>query len=490
MTRTAIVWGALLALGLAACGDDQTQDVRPQLVPPPDVVEFGDVPVLNEKRLQIDVQNVGRALLPVKRVALLEDDVPFRLLSSPDEVGPSDVERIEVAFVPPLEGTYEATLVLETEDPTNPSVTVKLTGVGSTRAVMEVDPLELDFGRVAEGTSAVRSFVIASTGSADLIVEALGFTEGTPDAFSFVGSASTPAVVAHQTAAGLPGQIQLTVRFTAVPGAPDVQEGALRILGTDPDNREVILPLKAAINRAPVAHIAELGVGAPGIEVPLDGSASHDPDGDDPITWRWTLRSKPFGATTVIEAPEQALTRMVLDGSLSGEYVVELTVTDAEGARSLTPARASIVAVPAEQIRVELFWNNTQTDVDLHFLRSPLTQVGSFPGDCFFQNKKPDWGVPGDDTDDPELLDDALTGFGPEVVGYVNPPDDQTFRVVAILQNTHGLQPPESNSEVTVRIYLYGVLEFEQKKVLQQQDQVWAVADLQWPAGVVTRLSP
>ena len=121
--RSAVVLrgaGLLAALLVLGCGDDRTQDVRPQLVPPPDVVEFGDVPVLNEKRLQIDVQNVGRALLPVKRVALLEDDVPFRLLSSPEEVGPADADIIEVAFVQPLEGTYEAPLILGVRSPEHP----------------------------------------------------------------------------------------------------------------------------------------------------------------------------------------------------------------------------------------------------------------------------------------------------------------------------------------------------------------------------------
>jgi hypothetical protein len=488
VTRALHTFAALAVAGvvLAACGPDTTQSVHPQLVKPLDVTDFGEVPVLNERRLDVGVLNVGRGTLTVNGASIREADAPFRILATPDEVGASEEKPVQVAFVPPLEGSYQATLVLETDDRENPVVEVQLIGEGSTRAVMELEPTSLDFDRVAEGTSAVRAFVIRSTGTADLILEQLAFTEGTSDAFSFVGSSTTPATIPHLANNGLPGQIQLTVRFTAVPGGPELAEGGIRLVGTDPDQREVVIPLTARINRAPVALIKPLGVGAPGMEVTLDGSESHDPDGDDPLTYKWTIRSKPLGATTTIEGPEQPVTRMVLDATLPGEYVVELQVTDAAGAKALTVARASIVSAPAQKLLVEMFWNNTVTDIDLHFLRTPHTQVGTLPNDCFFQNKTPDWGVAGDPTDDPEFLRDALTGYGPEVVGYVNPPDNHTFRVVAEYANEHLAQSPRS--EVTVRIYLYGVLKFEQKRVLERAGQVWGVADIKWPAGTINPL--
>ncbi len=493
MTRAILRSSSLLAfactaVAVLACGPDQTQSVRPQLVPPQEVYDFGPVPVLNARQGEVLVVNVGRGTLTVKAVSLAEADAdgPFGILETPDEVGASEEKPILVTFTPPLEGAYEATLVLETDDLDNPTVQVTLKGEGSTRAVMEVDPQAIDFGRVAEGTSAVQSFVIRSAGTADLILEELAFTEGTSDAFSFVGSASTPATIPHQTDAGLPGQIQLTVRFTAVAGGPESASGSIRLRGTDPDNREVVIPLTARINRAPIALIKPLGVGAPGMVVELDGTDSNDPDGDVPLTWRWSLRQKPLGAETVIEGPEQPLTRMTLDASLPGEYVVELQVTDAEGAKSLTVARASIVSAPAQQLLVEMFWNNTVTDIDLHFLKTPHTQVGNIPNDCHRINKRPDWGVLGDDTDDPEFLSDALTGYGPEVVGYVNPPDNHTFRVVAEYANEHFATNPAS--EVTVRVYVRGKLEFEGKRTLTAAGQFWGVADIKWPSGEVTAL--
>ncbi len=484
MRRSALGWlaaGALVAL--AACGDEGIQRIRPELVPPQAELDFGAVPVLNEKTVAVPLLNVGRAELRVESVTITEADVPFRVVSSPTEIGSGEEHPVELAFVPPLEQDYQATLVLVTDDQTHPTLEVKLIGKGSTRAIMVVEPESLDFGRVAEGTSAVKTLTIQSTGSADLVVEDLAFADGSSPAFEFLGSVKTPVVVPTTDTNGLPGKVQLTLRYTVEAGAPDTATATVRIRGTDPDKREVTVPITGAVNRAPLPVIAPLGVGAPGLKVTLDGMGSSDPDGDTPLTYKWTLRSKPLGATTVIAADDQPITEMTLDSQLPGEYVVELNVTDSQGAKNLTAARASIVAAPAEKLMVEMFWNNTGTDIDLHVLRTPQVQVGTLPDDCFYQNKTPDWGVVGDPGDDPRFKKDAPVGFGPEVFGYVNPVDT-TYRIVAEFRNEH--VTPQPASEITVRIYQFGVVKGEFKKTLNREGEVWTVADLQWPSGIIT----
>lgn len=485
--RLAPVCAAAL-VALLACGGDRTESVVPQLVPPQDVTDFGAVPVLNEKIIDIPVQNVGKGMLTIANVSIKEANVPFRVVSFQDELGPSEQKPVQVVFLPPLEQDYEATLVIESDDRELPIVETKLVGKGSTRAIMEIEPAMIDFGRVAEGSSAVQTFTIRSLGSADLIVEEIAFAEGSSPAFQFLGSVGTPAVVPHLQENGLPGEIQVTVRYTVEEGAPDTATATIRVRGTDPDKREVLIPVTAAVNRAPIAIIAPLGVGAPGLEVTLDGSMSSDPDNDVPLTYKWVLRSKPLGATTTITGPEQPVTTMTLDATLPGEYVVELTVTDQLGAKNLTVARANIVSAPAQKLLIEMFWNNTVTDIDLHMLRTPETQMTNIPGDCFYQNPRPDWGVMGDDTDDPEFLRDALTGYGPEVVGYVNPVDGSKYRIVAEFKRDNGTQ--NKASEVTVRIYKFGVVAFEQKKFLNAVGEVWGVADVEWPSGTITPLEP
>lgn len=479
--RRAIAFGLALVV-LAACGGDRVDKVRPQLVPPVDTTDFGPVPVLNEKKVNVDLSNVGRATLKINAVTIEETGTPFRVVSFPNEVNTGEVLPIDVAFIPPLEQDYTATLHIESDDPDLPVTTVKLLGKGSTRAIMEVDPLAIDFGRVAEGTAAVKTFTIKSKGSADLIVEEIAFTEGTSPAFSFVGSTKTPATVKAVGANGLPGQIQLTIKYTVDEGAPDTATGGIRIRGTDPDKREEIISLNGLVNRAPHAVIAPLGNGAPGMTVQLDGTGSSDPDGDNPITYKWTLRQKPLGSNTTISPTDQATASMTLDPAVPGQYEVQLDVTDSQGAKNITPARATIIAAPAQKLLIEMFWDNSVTDLDLHVTRIGTADLYS-ADDCYYGNQKPDWGVASDSADDPEYLRDALTGYGPEVVGYVNPIDTK-YRVHVVFANSHLSGTPASNA--TVRVYEFGVLKGEFKKQLTAQGERWSVADVEWPSGTIT----
>ncbi len=482
--RAALVAVLLLSL---SCGKDDINLVRPELVPPPRELDYGAVPVLNVKEELIPLRNNGRAVLRVTSATIAESGTPFTVTGFPSEVPTSDIHSVVVTFQPPKEQDYAATLVIETNDETEPRVEVKLTGKGSTRAIMEVEPLMLDFGRVAEGTAAVKSFSIKSSGSADLILNEIAFVEGTSTGFSFVGSTRTPAVVKNKNAMGLPGALQLTVKFTATPGAPVMHQGSIRLQGTDPDKPVVSIPLTAAINRAPLAVIKPLGNGAPGMLVPLDGSMSSDPDNDLPLTYKWNLRSQPLGANTKVENDTAGVTQMSLDPKLPGEYVVELTVTDAAGAKSLMPAKATIVAAPAQKLLVEMFWNNSTTDIDVHLLRTAASKTGIAPDDCFYQNPRPDWGTAADATDNPEFLRDALTGYGPEIVGYVNPVDT-TYRIVAEFAHDHAA--PVKDTEVTIRIYLFGVVKAELKKVLKTKGELWNAVDVTWPSGTITPVNP
>jgi hypothetical protein len=469
----ALLGAVLLA---TACGDGGLQRVSAQLLVAGDTLDFGAVPVLNEKVLAVELTNTGRGRLVVRKLELLSTDTPFRIITPVTEIAGGDKATLELGFRPPAEAPYETKLTLDSNDEESQTRTFTLTGVGSTRAVMALSPALLDFGRVAEGTSVLKSFVVASQGSADLLLEQIAFADPTTSTFSFVGSVKTPARVKA------PSELLLAIKYTVPLGAPAESTGAVTVSGTDPDLPQAQVALKGTVNRAPIPVIAPLPTGSPGMVVTLDGSASNDPDGDVPLTYQWTLRQKPLGSSTQIGQPGSALTSMTLDPDLPGEYEVELTVTDAAGAKAGVPARARIVAEPAQKLLVEMFWDNAHTDVDLHFLRTQETAIGAVPDDCHYANATPDWGISGDATDDPSFLRDALTGYGPEVVGYDNPASGK-YRVLIELRNTLGSATPSSG--ITVRIYLRGVLTKELKRTLGKTGETWNVADIAWPSGIV-----
>ncbi len=485
MKRALFVLALAGLVGCLGCDNGTISQVRPRLSPPGSPVDFGTLPVLNQKSIEIPLTNVGRAKLAVSNVALAKNDGVFRITSAPEVVESGDTQNIVVVFTPQAEQRYEDTLTFATDDDENLTLSLTLTGVGSTRAIIDVQPAMLAFGRVAECASTVQLLTILSKGTADLVIEEIAFTDGTSPAFSFVGSTRTPATVKTTDANGLPGQIQLTVRVSAMAGAEGMLTGGIRLRSTDPERREVIIPLTAMVNRAPVANIAPLGNGAPGQRINLDGSGSMDPDADAPLTYKWTIRSKPLASMTTIAMPDAVTTEMTLDSSVPGAYEVQLDVTDSTGAKSCQPARATVVAAPAQKLLVEMFWDNAGTDIDLHVLRTTQSLLFTPPDDCHYQNRNPDWGVAGDTTDNPQFVRDALTGYGPEVFGYVNP-IDTTYRILAVFQND--LLNPMPASKVTVRVYLFGVLKAETSRTLDHTGAIWEVADVTWPSGDVAVL--
>jgi hypothetical protein len=469
----------LCLLGIACGGDGPARPVLPRWVAPEPTLDFGPVPALNERTVTLPLVNAGRASLRVLGVTVREAETPFRVVSAPQEVAAQSEARVTLAFVPPREAAYTATLDLRTDDPEQGAVEVSLQGEGRTAAIIELDPPQLDFGRVAEGSAVVRTFTVRSRGSAPLVLEEVGLTSDTPATFELVGSTRTPAVLDTGT------EVPITVRYTVPVGSmSEPTNGILRLRTTDPDHREATVSLSGGVNRAPVPVMAPLGASAPGQEVTLDATGSQDPDGDTPLTYQWALRQRPVGAQAAIAQAGAASTVLRLDPVVPGEYEVELHVTDAAGARSLQPAMARVVAVPAQRLLVEVSWNNVLTDLDLHVLRGTEAEWGSAPDDCHYANPRPDWGAPGP-LDDPELLRDRLTGYGPEVFGYESPVSG-TYRVAVVLARGNGAVDPRS--EATVRVYDRGVLKGEFRRTLAKQGDVWTVADVQWPAGIVTEV--
>lgn len=467
-------WALLV---LVACGQRSLNQVRPILDPPPDAVDFGTLPVLNEDRREVWLENLGRAPLHVQNLALT-GSTAFTLLQGLDTLEAGARVALVLAFKPPAEGSFNAELTFTTDDSDVPSVLVTLTGQGSTRAQVQVHPNRIDFGRVAECGSGLQQLVLEAKGTADLVITSLAFTDGTSPAFSFVGSTRTPATVK------VGAQLVLTLKATVAASTVGPLTGAIRLTTTDPDHAELVIPLAATVNRAPVAVIGSLGQAAPGSVVTLDATGSTDPDEDTPLTYAWTLRSKPLSSTTTIVAPTAASTSMRLDAMVPGSYEVALTVTDAAGASSCSPTRGTVVAAPAQKLLVELFWDNAATDLDLHVLRTASSTLGVPPDDCFYQNRAPDWGNVGPN-DDPALTRDALTGYGPEVFGYVNP-IASTYRVAVVFANE--LLSPMPASTATVRVYVFGVLKAEAKRTLQHKDDQWAAFDVTWPSGEVAVL--
>jgi len=464
---------------IAGCGEESIQGSFPKMEIGIDSIEFGAVAIGQTPSQEVIIQNRGANNLILQEPAVWENpDGAFWVEEYDQVIAPGTEGILKVVFGPEDIKRYESILVIKGNDPDNSSVQITLGGDGYRLGAIEVEPLALDFGLVNAGDAELRKVYIRSVGAGDLLVTGVRFSPATNPDFEILGSTTTPAILPAGE------EVQLTLAYR--PGLESLvgPRGTLIIESNDPFNRVIEVSLTAELNRSPVADAGpdrDVGV----LEVAtLDGSQSTDPDGavDLPLQFEWTLVRKPEGSGTTIVNGQTDHPSLLPD--LVGVYEIELYVIDQRGLKSLLPDRTTVLSVPAERVLVELVWDSPIADLDLHM----LAPGGAFGGvlDCFYGNKYPDWGEPGNPLDDPVFKRDDLKGFGPEVVGY-SEPIEGTFTLLVDFFAAHtpsGREP----TNATLRIFVDGLLEAELVKRLEAQGEQWNAATILWPEGTVTQL--
>jgi hypothetical protein len=199
-------------------------------------------------------------------------------------------------------------------------------------------------------------------------------------------------------------------------------------------------------------------------------------DNGDIARWEWALVSQPPGSAVRPMFP--AGDAFTFRPDLAGDYGFTLSVTDDEG---LSAACKFVVHAAAEEgLRVEMFWDTPDTDMDLHLL-SPLARRWfdeTTHQDCFYSNctgTPPNWSNQSTELDDPHLDLDDTDGLGPENIN-VDRPGPGIYRVG--VHNFSGLV----KTNVTVRLYCGGS-RLEPRVTLGPvtltEEQVWKAADVE-----------
>lgn len=111
--------------------------------------------------------------------------------------------------------------------------------------------------------------------------------------------------------------------------------------GTKRSEAAVVIISISKPNVLPVAHAGEAQTVLRGTKVTLDGSGSHDDDGD-PLQYRWRLTNAPLASRAVLQNADTVAPSFTPDAT--GAYTFSLSVYDGT-ARS---ARASTVVINAE----------------------------------------------------------------------------------------------------------------------------------------------
>lgn len=459
-----------LAAG-AACGEGRTVAVSPRLsLEGEAALDFGEVPVLLTREARLTLVNVGRGPLSIFDLRVEPASAPVAITEAPATIVSGERAWITLTYAPKALGALDATLRFSTDDPDQGELSIALLGQSSTQGRLEFTA-GLDFEGVCEGGARTGRVEVRSTGTADLELTGVELLQDEGGAFSIIGSTRTPLAIPSGES------IVLTLRHAPPFGATGQETATLVLASSDPDRPRIEIPISAAINGAPVAHIAPFPGLAPGAVLTLDGSGSSDPEGEGELAHRWSIVSAPADSKAAIAQATEAVATLDID--VAGSYLVSLSVTDPDGCVS-TPAEATAIAQTAEALRFELFWDNVESDLDLHL----VPEGGDFFGtqDCHFAEGQlsPDWGVPGEPADDPTLTRDALTGYGPEIISFPAPAPGRYRALVHYFSAHHATA---SSTLATLRLYRFGVLLREVRRTLSSEGARWEVLAVTWPGG-------
>jgi hypothetical protein len=459
----------LPVLALVACGGPETnfRNLAPEISVTPEALDLGEVIVTQSGTAELYVSNAGQADLDVGLALQGSDTFSLDLLEATLE--PDTSQTFVVTFTPDNFLPYEATVVVTSNDADSPTIEVPLTGEGvdAPKPDIDVTPLTIDFGDAAVGAvGVVEFFDIENVGQADLTLGTIT-QQGSP-AFVLVNDDPSGDVVAPGSSA------TMILQYQPVQDAGD--NGTFTIPSDDPDEPEVVVTLignGGGDFEYPVADIdCPLQVFLTGPEyVNLDGSASSDPAGLE-LTYTWELVRAPVGSSSELFLLDSTLSDVDVLFDLAGTYEVQLTVTNSNDTPSV-PTKCVVQAIPEDEIRVELIWDGSSSDLDLHLGNRADAELYD-ADEANWCNPSPDWGSNGAD-DDPRLDIDDRGGFGPENINVLSPADGVYPVKVHYYEDNN-----DDLVTATVSVWSKDQNLWTGSKVLAR-DEVWDVGQLNWP---------
>lgn len=478
---------ALIFLLMTACNGNSDQNIN-TLTPDlfvEDVIDFGDVVVLYSGEATLSIANAGRAPLLIDAISLEDnDDAVFSIVEETGDtasfdpaegfdIGADESFDLVINFAPETYISYARELVIESNNAADDGTTrVTMLGEGVDGPVPDIliTPQSLDFGTVAVGATSSTYFTVQNNGDGDLNIATTTQTGGGAFVVEIDPEGTTLS----------PGAVTVVpIKYT--PTAESGDNGSFVIESNDPDEPSVemfFLGNGGGDFEYPVAIIDCPSSSDPPETLSLDGSASNDPQGYEPLAYTWSILEQPDGSNGTIADDNAESTSMFVDAA--GTWRVSLSVENTAGIVS-APAECEFEAVPDDSLYVELVWDAGNADVDLHLIQEGA-EFGELPGDCCWCNPNPSWGESGT-ADDPDLSLDNTVGFGPESITLPSPYEGDYTVWAHYFSDSGG-----GTTTATVRIYVDGVKEWEGSEILTHND-AWSVAYVRWPEGYAVELN-
>jgi len=192
-------------------------------------LNFDSVAVSKSKSQYFWIKNTGEMPLTIQNIAT--SDSGFSVNINNLQLNPGQVQYVLVTFSPEFPTAYQGSLVIQSDDPDNGSVSVALTGYGRNLRLqnIQLSSNRLNFEDVAVTKEKVMGLTIFNTGEQDLLI-------------SDISNNNPVFSVDVRNLAISPGSYQ-TIFVTFSPEALLQYTDTLRIANNDPDTMLVALPL-------------------------------------------------------------------------------------------------------------------------------------------------------------------------------------------------------------------------------------------------------
>lgn len=432
----------------------------PELQITPNPVEFGIVEVLADAEVEVTMRNVGSDPLDIEGAVVGE---PFWMGElNPLTIRPGGEETLMVHFTPPNPREYTELLVFTVVGIGEAPIEVHGNGNSTPTAVCEADPVNPVIPRQRTFLDGSGSTDPAG-GNLDYLWELVDQPNG------------STAVMAHEHQVegivdpDVLGRYKAKLTVTNNQGSKDTCQVTFEAVGDKP-----IAQCSASPNPAEAIND----------RVTFSGVGSSDPGGTR-LTYNWTLRSKPAGSSATMpngNATNPDRTGFVADQA--GLYVARLVVTNTAGVNS-DPCDVTLDVVPGEDLWVEMFWSQSGEDMDLHLVRG--TGNLNSNQDCYYGNcirGGLDWGPAGADGN-PSLDLDDVPNRGPENINISTPENGTVYHVWV---HDYPGSVRSSATDVTVNVYLGGILEFTDTRAISNEGDEVEFAEIDWGSRTVSRV--
>lgn len=161
---------------------------QPQLSVAPTSIDFGTVSNGLKGTANLVLNNLGSADLTISMLTLTGNGFGISGITTPKTISAGQSAQATVTFSPTTAGAASGSIAIVSNDPTNPTLNIPLSGTGSSApsGQLSASPTSLSFGTVAIGSNPTQQVTVTNTGNA-----AVQISKITPSGAGFAVSGLT-----------------------------------------------------------------------------------------------------------------------------------------------------------------------------------------------------------------------------------------------------------------------------------------------------------